>query len=89
MLDRREFFQRSTLGKARARLRTRRAKATKWPEAKKARRSSIFHVSTPFGPTRAIGPQWQNPREKPHIFGFWPTLWPEGSRDPVAYLIHH
>jgi len=51
------------------------------PEAKKAGTSSIFHTDTPFGPYRAIGPPWQNSREKPHVLAFWPTLWPKGSTE--------
>src|SRR5260370_36094509 len=58
---------------------TLRAKVTHWPGAKRARTSSVFHTDTPTGPYRAIGPQWQNSREKPHVLAFWPTLWPEGS----------
>src|SRR5260370_35221623 len=52
-----------------------------WPKAKRARTSSIFRMITPSGPYRTIGPQWQNSREKPHVLAFWPTLWPEGTRD--------
>src|SRR5260370_29987962 len=51
----------------------------KWPRAKKARTPSIFHTNTPSGPYRAIGPEWQNLREKRHILVFGPPLWPEGS----------
>src|SRR5260370_4964965 len=57
-----------------------RAKVGKWPRAKRARTSSIFHTNTPTGPYRAIGPQWQNSREKLHVLAFWPTLWPRGCR---------
>ena len=50
-----------------------------WPKAKRARTSSIFRTFTPSGPYRAIGPQWQNSREKRYFLVSWPPLWPEGS----------
>src|SRR5260370_33880348 len=52
---------------------------TKWPRAKRAGTSSVFRTNTPSGPYRAIGPQWQNSREKHHFLAFWPSLWPNGS----------
>jgi hypothetical protein len=57
---------------------TLRANAAKWPGAKKARTSSAFLTLTPHRANSTNGPQWQNSREKPHVFGFWPTLWPDG-----------
>jgi len=43
--------------------------------------ADVKHISLeyPFGPYRAIGPEWQNSREKPHVLTFWPTMWPKGS----------
>jgi hypothetical protein len=60
-----------------------RATVANWPSAKNARTSSIFRTFTPTGPDRAIGLLWQNPREKPYVLVFWPTLWPEGVWEPT------
>jgi hypothetical protein len=63
------------------------AKVANWPSAKTTRTSSIFDTNTPSGPYRAIGTLGQNSREKHHVLGFWPTLWPPGGINKIpGYL---